>query len=260
MELHSIGQVARLLGVAASTLRLWEREGLVQPARTPGGTRRWSQADIEQARRVAYLRRVEKVNYAAIRHLVRRPVARSRAPTARELGSRLRAFREASRLTLREVATRSRLSVSFVSSLERGLVGASVSTWERLLSSQGATLLSILGEGGDSARRLVRPSDRRVFNTGSGVRIEHLAVGPALMEPQVFRIEPGAGSEGPYHHEGEACLYMLQGRLDFWLGGNEHYALGPGDCLYCPSNVPHTWQNRGKRVALVLWVNTPPTF
>lgn len=44
-----IGQVAELTGVSVNTLRTWERRyGLVDPSRTPGGTREYSVADLER--------------------------------------------------------------------------------------------------------------------------------------------------------------------------------------------------------------------
>lgn len=43
-----ISVAAELAGIHPQTLRIWERRGLVEPYRTPGGTRRYSQADIER--------------------------------------------------------------------------------------------------------------------------------------------------------------------------------------------------------------------
>lgn len=43
-----ISVAAELAGMHPQTLRIWERRGLVEPYRTPGGTRRYSQADIER--------------------------------------------------------------------------------------------------------------------------------------------------------------------------------------------------------------------
>jgi MerR family transcriptional regulator, light-induced transcriptional regulator len=48
---YSLGAVARLLGVTPHLLRAWERRyGAVHPARTPGGTRRYSAADVARLR------------------------------------------------------------------------------------------------------------------------------------------------------------------------------------------------------------------
>lgn len=43
-----ISVAAELAGMHPQTLRIYERKGLLYPFRTPGGTRRYSQEDIEQ--------------------------------------------------------------------------------------------------------------------------------------------------------------------------------------------------------------------
>jgi DNA-binding transcriptional MerR regulator len=52
---YSISVAGELAGLAIPTLRLYEQHGLVTPARTDGGTRRYSAADVERARRVSAL-------------------------------------------------------------------------------------------------------------------------------------------------------------------------------------------------------------
>lgn len=43
-----ISVAAELAGMHPQTLRIYERKGLIDPSRTPGGTRRYSQDDIER--------------------------------------------------------------------------------------------------------------------------------------------------------------------------------------------------------------------
>ena len=52
---YVISVAAELAGVHPQTLRIYERKGLVDPARTTGGSRRYSDADIEQLRRIQEL-------------------------------------------------------------------------------------------------------------------------------------------------------------------------------------------------------------
>jgi DNA-binding transcriptional MerR regulator len=51
----AISVAAELAGVHPQTLRIYEREGLVQPARSEGGTRRYSAEDVERLRLIAAL-------------------------------------------------------------------------------------------------------------------------------------------------------------------------------------------------------------
>ena len=52
---YVISVAAELAGLHPQTLRIYERKGLVDPARTGGGSRRYSDADIEQLRRIQEL-------------------------------------------------------------------------------------------------------------------------------------------------------------------------------------------------------------
>jgi MerR family transcriptional regulator, heat shock protein HspR len=52
---YVISVAAELAGVHPQTLRIYERKGLVDPARTTGGSRRYSDADIAQLRRIQEL-------------------------------------------------------------------------------------------------------------------------------------------------------------------------------------------------------------
>lgn len=52
---YVISVAAELAGVHPQTLRIYERKGLVDPARTSGGSRRYSDADIELLRRIQEL-------------------------------------------------------------------------------------------------------------------------------------------------------------------------------------------------------------
>jgi MerR family transcriptional regulator/heat shock protein HspR len=52
---YVISVAAELAGMHPQTLRIYERRGLVNPARTQGGNRRYSDADIEVLQRISEL-------------------------------------------------------------------------------------------------------------------------------------------------------------------------------------------------------------
>ena len=52
---YVISVAAELAGMHPQTLRIYERRGLVRPARTSGGNRRYSDADIEILQRISDL-------------------------------------------------------------------------------------------------------------------------------------------------------------------------------------------------------------
>jgi MerR family transcriptional regulator/heat shock protein HspR len=67
--LFSISIAAELAGLHPQTLRIYEREGLLDPARSPGGTRRYSSRDIDRLREICALT-ADGLNLAGIRRVL----------------------------------------------------------------------------------------------------------------------------------------------------------------------------------------------
>ncbi len=66
---YIISVAAELAGVHPQTLRIYERKGLLEPARTTGGSRRYSQADIDHLRRIQELTD-EGLNLAGVKKVL----------------------------------------------------------------------------------------------------------------------------------------------------------------------------------------------
>jgi MerR family transcriptional regulator, heat shock protein HspR len=67
--LFSISVAAELAGLHPQTLRIYEREGLLQPVRSEGGTRRYSRNDVLRLQRICALTG-EGLNVAGIRRVL----------------------------------------------------------------------------------------------------------------------------------------------------------------------------------------------
>ena len=68
---YMISVAAELVGMHPQTLRLYEAKGLVRPARTPGGTRLYSDADVERLRLINRLTTELGLNLAGVEHVLR---------------------------------------------------------------------------------------------------------------------------------------------------------------------------------------------
>ena len=66
---YVISVAAELAGVHAQTLRIYERKGLLEPARTPGGSRRYREIDIALLRRIQELTN-EGLNLAGVKRVL----------------------------------------------------------------------------------------------------------------------------------------------------------------------------------------------
>ncbi|HEV3290636.1 MAG TPA: helix-turn-helix transcriptional regulator [Streptosporangiaceae bacterium] len=67
--LFSISVAAELAGLHPQTLRIYEREGLLDPARSAGGTRRYSRRDIDRLQEICALT-ADGLNLAGIRRVL----------------------------------------------------------------------------------------------------------------------------------------------------------------------------------------------
>jgi MerR family transcriptional regulator, heat shock protein HspR len=100
--LFSISVAAELAGLHPQTLRIYEREGLLDPARSAGGTRRYSRRDIDRLQQICALT-ADGLNMAGIRRVLElqeetrqlqaelarlQALASDRAAPRRELGHR----------------------------------------------------------------------------------------------------------------------------------------------------------------------------
>jgi MerR family transcriptional regulator/heat shock protein HspR len=69
--IYMISVAAELVGMHPQTLRMYETKGLVRPHRTPGGTRLYSEADVERLRIVQRLTGELGLNLAGVELVLR---------------------------------------------------------------------------------------------------------------------------------------------------------------------------------------------
>jgi MerR family transcriptional regulator/heat shock protein HspR len=69
--MYMISVAAELAGVHPQTLRTYESKGLVRPKRTPGGTRLYSEADVERLRIIQRLTTELGLNLAGVELVLR---------------------------------------------------------------------------------------------------------------------------------------------------------------------------------------------
>lgn len=279
--LYRINDVAERFGVSKSTLREWEQHGLVSPDRAPSGYRRYSDTDIQRIADILRMRRIEGLNINAIAAVLKRSdaaggrsgTARSSRPetpgtaeslrgTGPSLGQRLRTLRRRRGLSLSQTAAQAGISRSALSLIERTSQGVGPATTKILAGFYGLTMTELMAPLGGSEVPVVRGSEAQVLPTmGPGLMVAQLSSIPnAVMTCHLTVIQPGAGSQGSYAHEGEEFIYVLAGTFAITLDGTETHELTEGDSIYFESLRHHSWHNPGSEETRLLWVNTPPTY
>lgn len=250
-----------MAGVSTSTLRLWERHGVLRPRRSNARYRLYDDRDVARVRDIRRLREVQGLNIAAIRTVLPAP-----APPAGDslLGQRLRALRRKARMTLRAVSRATGLAPSFIATLERTSTGASYTSLRKLADCYGilvGELTRVPATTQADGLRLIRSGKGRVLPAlGKGIVAEILAEGDLHMECQRMLLQPGAGSDGTYAHSGQEFIFVLGGQFELSLAGERRRVLYAGDSAYFDSSISHSWRNPGSVPTDVIWVNSPPSY
>ena len=264
---YKVAEAARLVGVSASTLRLWESQGLVVPSRSETGHRQYSAEDVARLKRISWFRAERGLNPAAIREALETEEGSAASPengeqlASSDIGRRLRSLRHAAGRTLEQVAADMGMTSSTLSTLERTSQGVSFKTLHDLADYYGTTVSRLSGEEREDVPALIRSGEWRAWPaTTPGVTVQLLAEGRTMMDCHRFVLAPGATSEGAYRHEGEEFIHVLAGRLELVLDSDQFFDLLPGDSLYFESRRYHSWRNRHDGETILLWINTPPTF
>lgn len=270
----TVGQTARVLGVSASTLRVWENVGLVTPTRSDGRFRLYTTEMLGVLKRIKFLRDVQQLSVPGIKQLLgeqqvakaasRRSTASKKsisksAKEAANVGSRLRSMRKRCKIGIAAAAQQAGISSGFLSAIELSRANPSVATLQRLAVAYGTTVMEFF-DLPQRSNLVVHPHQRRALNTDGAVTMEVLSIGTKLLQCMMFHVPPGTGSDGAYSHEGEEFIYMLSGTIEFWLEEMECYILKPGDSFWFDSTKGHRFFNASSIEAVLVWINTPISF
>ncbi|MFW0771561.1 helix-turn-helix domain-containing protein [Paenarthrobacter nitroguajacolicus] len=183
------------------------------------------------------------------------PVEPSNVPVA--IGSRIRAARQAQRLTIEQVADATGLTKGFLSRVERDLTSPSVASLVTLCQVLSVSVGDLFAAPETHLTR--RDDGPRISLGGQGI-VERLLTARSERRLQILQatIEPrGRGENELYAVDCDVdVLHVVKGRIKLVLT-NEEYDLEEGDTLSFPGREPHTWINPTDETVEVLWVLVP---
>jgi len=160
------------------------------------------------------------------------------------------------------VATRSGLSESFLSQVERGRSSASISSLRRIAEALGVSMADLFEPDGLPGPRVLRQEERPALSFGILGRKFLLTPRP-LHHLEVFAGElevGGSTGEQPYAHgDSEELFVVVSGSVQLELGG-ELFELEQGDSIDYRSSMPHRVSNTGPERAEVMWIISPPSY
>lgn len=179
-----------------------------------------------------------------------------RAPSDENLmpniGQVLRRLRRQHRLSIRQVAERADLSLSFLQAVEQSKSDISLGRLARLARVFGYDIGSFLG----LTTRLAKPNfvgtdNRSLINRGRGVRYESHRLPGTEFELEVVEFAPRSSFRDELSHEGIEVIYCTHGKLVLVFNGDD-YPLEAGECCVFPAAYPHKVRNDSNRIGAII--------
>jgi transcriptional regulator with XRE-family HTH domain len=166
------------------------------------------------------------------------------------IGARVKALREASGLSLRDLAARSGVSAPMLSQVERGETSPTLTVAARIAAGLELRLSQLLRLDESSSVTVVRASQRqRGGNARRGHRFEVMTAAQPGQRAELSRhtLAPGgatgAADDPPMHEPGSRETALVeQGSLVLVCDGQRH-ELGKGDCVTFDADLPHHFEN-----------------
>jgi transcriptional regulator with XRE-family HTH domain len=175
------------------------------------------------------------------------------------VGARIRTLRLERKLRLQQLAEHTRLSIGFISQIERGISSPSLSALTHLADALDVSLSQLF-----DTPRAAAASGEIVVRTGargkltarrSGIYKQLLTADtPDRFSFYLMTMESAASSGTDlYAHQGEEAGLVMQGKLRLTVE-DKSWTLARGDSFHFPSERPHRFENaaRGKVVVAML--------
>jgi transcriptional regulator with XRE-family HTH domain len=158
------------------------------------------------------------------------------------IGVNIKRLRIQNRLTQQQVADMCNLSKGMISKIESGRVMPAIATLTRIAHALNVKV-SLLMEEGNGRNAVCQPTTLSVeefTKTDLGYRFLTLAAeyGDKQIQPLVFYARNGEVTSHRVSHQGEECIYIIEGEMSFLVGDTLYY-LRKGDFLYFDGLQPH---------------------
>jgi transcriptional regulator with XRE-family HTH domain len=166
------------------------------------------------------------------------------------IGARVKALREASDLSLRELAIRSGVSAPMLSQVERGETSPTLTVAARIAAGLELRLSQLLRLDEEGTVTIVRPGQRqRGGNRRRGHSFEVLTSAQPGQRAELSRhtLAPGgatgAPDDPPMHEPGSRETALVERGAVVLVCDGERHELAEGHCVTFDADLPHHFEN-----------------
>jgi len=163
----------------------------------------------------------------------------------KEIIAKIQTLRKSKRITLGELARKTGLTKGYLSQIEHSSKTPPFSTLDKIAYCLGVDITYFFvnheSEQEDKGIALVHPGERKRIAPGGlrrGYGYESLAYKKAGKNMEPYLITVDSKSSGTFKHDGEEFLFVLDGAMEFNLGGKS-YQVKAGDSLYFDAGIEH---------------------
>lgn len=189
-----------------------------------------------------------------------RPVHPTPSEDRVRVGARLRASRQAQRLTIEQLASATSLTKGFISRVERDEASPSVATLVTICQVLSLPIGSLF-EGAET--EVVKMADAPLINMGGRGAVERMITPRGQSHVQVLRstLQPGAnGGDELYTINCDVeVVHVINGEVDVRFS-DKTVSLSAGDTLTFAGHELHSWRNTGTSIAEILWTLVPAAW
>jgi len=178
-----------------------------------------------------------------------------------QIGQRLRTLRDVRGLSLRDLAATSGVSAPMLSQVERGETSPTLEVATRIASGLDLTLSQLLRLD-EEAHVVVVRSDSRATTMRDGHRVQQLtpplpgrrhAVTEHVLQPGGVTGKP---DDPPLHEPGSRETVVVQHGALRLIHGDDTYDLKQGDAVTFDADLPHHFENPGKKETTFMAITT----
>ena len=177
--------------------------------------------------------------------------------TVSEIGAKVARARSERGWSLAQLAQRSGLSPAAVHKIEKSGMTPTIASLMKIAAALGKSVAHFVDEPETPDVMVVRNDERaRVYTSKQGLDLRNLSgrYGSFAMAGAEAVVEPQANSgPTPMRHPGEELVIVLEGRMEFTVGGEPH-ELASGDSIHFRTVRPHSWRNPGDEPARAIWL------
>lgn len=161
------------------------------------------------------------------------------------LGKQIRELRKEQKFTLKEIAERTGVSISFLSQLEHGKTSATLESIKKISDALGVNPSYFFQQDGKPEQTsIIRASTYDANLTEESFVYINLAnqMPNPLFSPVYIILKPGDNRGDLFTHKGQEFIFVLEGTLTVLIENEEHI-LKENDSIFFDASKPHYWMN-----------------